>query len=203
MTAGKSLFVSGGVPFDKSIYKGGGSMKRNVIGWAAIVLMISPVRIAKGAPPPELGALTFLVGEWEASGQGQPGAASGRTVFSRSLQERVIVRTSYAEYPASGDKPASRHDDLMVVYAAADGVVRADYYDNEGHTIRYSVTSPAAGQAVFVSELVAGEPRYRLSYELEPSGLLKGEFAIAAPGATDDFKVYLSWESRKTTSPSR
>jgi hypothetical protein len=90
----------------------------------------------------------------------------------------------------------------MIVYAAADAGVRADYYDNEGHTIRYSVTSPAAGQAVFVSELAAGEPRYRLSYQLEPSGLLKGEFAIASPGTPDDFKTYLSWQSRKTKSAS-
>jgi hypothetical protein len=56
-----------------------------------------------GVPPSGLDPLAFLVGEWEASGQGQPGEASGRTVFSRSLQERVLVRTSYAEYPASGD----------------------------------------------------------------------------------------------------
>jgi hypothetical protein len=55
---------------------------------------------------------------------------------------------------------------------------------------------------VFVSELAAGEPRYRLSYQLEPSGLLKGEFAIASPGTPDDFKTYLSWQSRKTKSAS-
>jgi hypothetical protein len=173
-------------------------MKRILTAWVAVPLMILSLGIAKAAPPPELDALTFLVGEWEASGQGQPGEASGRTIFSRSLQERVLVRTSYAEYPALSDRPASRHDDLMVVYAAAKGGVRADYYDNEGHAIRYSVTSPAAGEAVFVSDSVAGEPRYRLSYHLEPSGLLKGEFAVASPGAPDDFKSYLSWVSRKT-----
>ena len=91
----------------------------------------------------------------------------------------------------------------MVVYAAADGAVRADYYDSEGHAIRYSVISPAAGQAVFVSDLVPGEPRYRLSYQLEPSGLLKGEFAIASPGAPGDFEVYLSWQSRKSKGASQ
>ena len=146
--------------------------------------------------PAELRPLAFLIGEWSASGAEQPGAASGRAVFARGLQDRVIVRTSYAEYPAVAGNPGSRHDDLMIIYAASGGV-RADYYDNEGHVIRYVVSSPAPGHAVFLSEAVGGEARFRLSYTLEATGVLRGELAIAPPGAPDSFKQYLSWESRK------
>ena len=34
----------------------------------------------------------------------------------------------------------------MILYSHA-GAVRADYYDSEGHVIRYAVRSPAAGEA--------------------------------------------------------
>jgi hypothetical protein len=153
---------------------------------------------AQATRPTALESLDFLLGTWEAAGEGQPGAGSGKAVFSRDLQDRVMIRRSFAEYPASARGPASRHDDSMVIYATAAGGIRADYYDNEGHVIRYAVSSPAPGSAVFVSDIVAGEPRYRLSYTRGLNGLVKGEFAIAAPGKADTFQTYLSWESRRT-----
>ena len=147
--------------------------------------------------PKQLEPLTFLLGEWEAAGGGQPGQGTGTAAFARSLQDRVIIRTSYAEYPASKTAPASRHDDLMVIYAGEGERIRADYYDNEGHIIHYTVTAAVPGEASFVSDAISGAPRFRLSYKLGADGLLKGEFAIAPPGKPDTFARYLAWESRK------
>lgn len=115
----------------------------------------------------------------------------------------MIVRTNYAEYPASGERPELPHDDLMVVYVAAGGAVRADYYDSEGHVVRYSVRSPAVDGALFVSDVAAGEPRYRLSYKLEPSGVLKGDFAIAPPGQPEAFRPYLAWQASRLKNASK
>jgi len=151
------------------------------------------------AEPSELKPFGFLVGEWVASGSGQPGASSGIAVFARGLQDQVILRNSYAEYPPADGRPASRHDDLMVIYSVSGVGARADYYDSEGHVIHYILTSPAPGQAVFLSEAHAGEPRFRLSYTLEANGVLNGEFAVAPAGAQDAFQTYLTWESRKAT----
>lgn len=151
---------------------------------------------AATTPSASLEALTFLLGDWDATGGGQPGQGQGRTTFARGLQDRVITRTNVAEYPATDKKPASRHDDLMVIYVARGGL-RADYYDSEGHVIRYGVTAPAAGVAVFLSDEAAGEPRFRLTYKLDPGGTLNGEFAIAPPNQPDLFKPYLTWQSRK------
>ncbi len=156
--------------------------------------------LAQAAPPKSLEPLGFLVGEWTATGGGQPGQASGRATFAPGLQDRIITRTSFAEYPATEKSPASRHDDLLVIYATPDGALRADYWDSEGHVIRYAVTVPAPGHAEFLSDPVKGEPRYRLSYTLRPEGVLHGEFAIASPAAPEAFKTYLAWDSRKTTS---
>ncbi len=153
--------------------------------------------------PAALEPLAFLVGEWPSSGAGQPGTTSGKAVFARGLQDRVIVRTSYAEYPGAPGQPVSRHDDLMIIFAEPEGGARADYYDSEGHVIRYSVQVPAPGRALFLSDPVVGQPRFRLSYALAATGVLEGEFAISPPGAPEAFKPYLTWKSRKATAPGR
>jgi hypothetical protein len=153
---------------------------------------------ASGAAAPQaLQVLSFLLGEWQAIGGGSPGAASGGFSFAPGLQDRVIVRTNYADYPATAGKPAFRHDDLMVLYATETGEIRADYYDSEGHVIRYAGTTSSPGQLTLVSEAAAAAPRFRLSYKLQPDGALEGRFEIAAPGEPDAFRPYLSWTSRR------
>jgi hypothetical protein len=161
---------------------------------ASVLMAASVVRAAE---PAELQPLAFLVGEWESAGAGDPGSGAGTAAFRWDLQDHVILRTSFAEYPAAGVQPASRHDDLMVIYVSS-AALRADYYDSEGHVIRYSVRSPAPGQAVFLSEPLAGEPTYRLTYTQASNGTVDGRFEIADPGTTV-FKSYLAWHSRKVT----
>ncbi len=148
----------------------------------------------QGTLAPALAPFRFLLGEWEAVRDSANGGV-GRATFSVGLQGRVITRTSFAEYPARGGRPAYRHDDLMNIYADAD-TARADYYDNEGHVIRYVVTSPRAGQAVFVSTGPQTAPHYRLSYVMGADSLQRGTFEIAPPGSPEDFRAYLSWTSR-------
>src|SRR5262245_9580007 len=162
-----------------------------------LVLLGCLASSAAAAPPAPLQSLDFLLGEWTGAGGGAPGQATGKTLFTRGLQDRVLLRTNEAVYPASGDRPASRHDDFMIVYVASDTTVHADYYDNEGHVVRYAVTSPAAGEAIFVSTPSDREPRYRLSYKLAAGGSEAGTFEIAPPGKPNEFKTYLTWESQK------
>ncbi len=163
--------------------------------WLALVLPgpAAPGRV-QGTLAPALEPLRFLLGEWEAV-DGRAGE-SGRAAFAVGLQGRVITRTSYAEYPASGERPAYRHDDFMIVYADAD-TAKADYYDNEGHVIRYVVTSPRAGQAVFVSAGPPAAPHYRLTYVMEADGSQRGTFEIAPPGSPGAYATYLAWTSRR------
>ena len=152
---------------------------------------------ASVAVPKGLEPLRFLLGDWQADGGGKPGEASGGFTFAPTLQDRVIVRTNYAEYPATADKPASRHDDLMVLYATESGGLRADYYDNEGHVIRYAGSIPSASELTLVSEVVNGAPRFRLSYRLGADGILDGRFEIAPPGKPESFGTYLAWTARR------
>ncbi len=171
------------------------ALKNNILQLAAVALLLTG-SVNLSAAPSELQPFDFLLGEWEATGSGEPGTAGGTTVFERSLQGRVILRTNFAEYPPTADRPGSRHDDLMVIFVSPTGV-RADYYDSEGHTIRYRVTSPGPGLAVFLSEPAPGGPRFRLTYKRVEADALEGEFAIAPAEAGDTFKPYLQWRARK------
>jgi phage-related tail fiber protein len=130
---------------------------------------------------------------WQGIGD-QAGATGGFT-FSATVQDRVIVRTNYSNTPATAGSPASRHDDLMVIYVEGDAV-KADYFDNEGHVIRYLV-QPRPGGVVFVSEIRPGEPRYRLTYTRADDATITGGFEVAPPGRPDEFAAYLSWRARK------
>jgi hypothetical protein len=90
----------------------------------------------------------------------------------------------------------------MVLYAADDGKLRADYYDSEGHVIRYSASVPGEGQLTLVSDPASAGPRFRLGYKLKADGTLDGSFEIAPPGKPDTFQPYLSWTGRrKGTTP--
>lgn len=89
------------------------------------------------------------------------------------------------------------HDDLMVIYAEAPGSLQADYYDSEGHVIRYAVAASAPGSAVFLSQPSPGAPRYRLTYEPVPDGRVSGRFEIAPPGKPEEFSTYLQWFMRR------
>ena len=162
------------------------------VGWTSLAL-IALTGTARGESPATLAPLQFLLGQWE--GVGDQAGATGGFTFAAGVQDRVIVRTNYSNTPSSDGKPAARHDDLMVIYVDA-GAVKADYFDSEGHVIRY-VAEARSGEVVFVSEIKPDEPRYRLTYARRSATTLDGSFEVAPPGKPGSFSPYLSWAARK------
>jgi hypothetical protein len=157
------------------------------------LVLIASIGAVRGDSPPQLAPLQFLLGVWE--GIGDQAGATGEFSFALSVQDLVIVRTNYSNTPPSGGKPASRHDDLMVIYDDA-GLVKADYFDSEGHVIRY-VAEVKVGEVIFLSEVKGSEPRYRLTYSQGSATTLNGRFDVAPPGKPEAFAPYLSWTARK------
>ncbi|HKF58284.1 MAG TPA: hypothetical protein VKJ45_22770 [Blastocatellia bacterium] len=147
---------------------------------------------SKGA---SLDDLKFLVGEWRGEGDGKPGqAATGGFSFNFELQGKVLVRRNFAEYAATQERPAFRHDDLMIVYEDSNGRgLHASYYDSEGHTIQYAVAfSPDKRTLTFISDPSRSAPRYRfIFYRQAKDDLLNFEFDIAPPGNPDAFSKYI------------
>ena len=158
------------------------------IGAVAISLVTGPALAQYAPPAPDWSAWKPLVGEWQADPTGANGPRGGFTL-APELDGRVLVRKNFAEYPKSGDRPASRHDDLMIVYRE-NSTTRADYWDNEGHVIRYAVTVEKK-TFTFISDAVANQPRFRLSYAFTADDALAITFEIAPPNAPDRFKPYI------------
>ena len=95
----------------------------------AIAALLALLGTTAGAAD-DVTSLRFLVGEWQVVGT-PPGEAGGFT-FALGVQDRLMTRTNYAIYEARDGRPASRHDDLMVIYRERDQL-RADYFDSEQH----------------------------------------------------------------------
>lgn len=130
--------------------------------------------------------LQFLIGSWSSPVSGQPGEGiSGSTIFSYQLNQKIMVRSSRAEFaPEPGKTQGNVHEDLLVIYQQpGEAHLRAIYFDNEGHIIHYTLSFPTGQPSVvFESEATATSPRARLVYEVASDGKLRIEFSVAAPG---------------------
>ena len=141
----------------------------------------------------------FLLGEWTAEGRGKPGQGTGTFSFNFDLQRKILVRKNRAEYPATKDRPAYLHEDLMVIYPEAGGkITRAIYFDNEGHVIHYTATISEDQKTLsFLSDPLPSTPRFRLTYSRGNNGPLTVKFAVAPPDKPDSFLTYLEGVARR------
>ncbi len=142
-------------------------------------------------PSPQWKDLQFLLGEWTASGGGQPGEGTGSVTFAFELDGRIFVRRNHLEFAATPSQPAFTHDDQLITYIEETGEMRAIYFDNEGHTIHYQVTISPEGHIVYLSEAIPNSPRFRMSYFKGQSGTYITRFEIAPPGSPDAFITHV------------
>lgn len=164
----------------------------------AIVLSGAAAGAQQAQQVPSWEAWKFLIGHWVGEeGGGAPGqSTSGEAWFKLDLQGRVLIRTDHSEYPANKDHPAFAHDGLMIIWAEPGGRVRADYWDNEGHVIRYTATSDGK-TATFVSDEAPQQPRYRLTYTQTAPDHVTVKFEIAPPGKAEQFQMYVQGKTRR------
>lgn len=102
-------------------------------------------------------------------------------------------KTADCKGPSSFD---CEHGDLLYVYAEGPGQpLQAIYFDNEGHVIHYSVSTPKPHTAVFLTD--SGQPgsQFQLVYTLD-DGVMAGKFQMRMPGQAD-WKSYLEWSGGK------
>lgn len=151
------------------------------------------------SPAVDWGPLNFLLGDWVGEGSGQPGQGSGGSSFSLDLQKRVMVRKNWAQYPATKDRPAFLHEDLMITYRDSEKEpFKAIYFDNEGHVVHYVIQVSAGENSIqFLSEASPGSPGYRLTYFKTGPNRMNVKFEIAPPGKPDSFSTYITAEIRR------
>jgi hypothetical protein len=145
--------------------------------------------------------LRWLIGDWTDDWRrGEPGeATAGGESWQLQLEGEILVRSSWCEYPATGDHAAFRHDDLLVVFRDADSLIRAAFWDNHGHVIRYATASLDEDHLgfAFESDPLTPGPRQRLHYRADGASHLAADFSIQLPAATS-FSRYLAWASTRT-----
>ena len=164
---------------------------------AAVLVLFAAMAAAQELPSDRWADWQPFLGAWECAGGGGPGQGSGTFTLTPELQGAVLVRHNNAQYPATKDKPAYRHDDLMVIYPDASGKKTcADYWDNEGHVMHY-VVEFTDHKLVMVSDAVQPGPRYRLTYVKTGDNDLKLTFEIAPPEAPDKFKTYIEATAKR------
>jgi hypothetical protein len=154
-----------------------------------LVVLAGSILAATGSWPadaPGMSALKFLEGKWVGEGSSEAGRGRGYATFEKDLQSKVIVRRNHADYPASHDRAAYQHDDLMVIYMDPSSKgVRAFYTDNEGHVIQYTVGVSADGNTVtFLADREPAAAQYRLTYTRHEEN--KMTILLEARGASQD-----------------
>jgi hypothetical protein len=160
----------------------------------ACVAVASPARAQ--APDP-WSDFRFLLGQWEGAGKGAPGAGGGTFSFELALDGNVLIRRSHSEYPATKDRPATIHDDLMLVYREGTAV-RALYVDNEKHVIHYDVALGSSPRTItFTSPVEPDAPRFRFIYRVIDTDTVNNRFEIAPPGKPDAFTLYIEGDAKK------
>jgi hypothetical protein len=164
---------------------------RRVVALAVVLLAMGGARADSTDEP--WSAFRFVIGEWVGEGDGAPGKGSGGFTITPELGGKVLVRKNRADYPAANGKPASHHEDLMVIHPSKDGHgARATYWDNEGHVIVYTVTPSDGGKVLtFLSDVAAGEPRFRFTYVKGEKDTVGIKFEIAPPGKPEAFRTYI------------
>lgn len=144
---------------------------------------------------PEWKNWSWLIGEWVGEGSGQPGQGGGKFSFSFDLNERILVRKSHTEFPAMNNRPASVHDDLMVIYPDNSGTpTKSIYFDNEGHTINYTI-SYLPNTIILTSGKEENMPIFRLTYNLLENGSVNTKFEMSQDGV--QFMKYIEGVSIK------
>jgi len=178
-------------------------MRMTRIRVCVVLLVISAaMAVAQSQPNNDWAGWQPFLGTWSGAGNGEPGQGNGEFSFAPELQGAVLTRHSYAEYPASKDKPAYRHDDLMLIYSDTGGKTHADYWDNEHHVIHYEVALSET-KLMFTSEAAQPGPRYRLTYIKTGDDTLKMTFEIAPPNDPSKFKTYIEAAARRKGADSR
>jgi len=166
------------------------------------VLSVGTICVFAQSPPSSgddwFKSLSFLEGEWSAGTQSAAGAPNvvGSYTFRRELGGHVLARHSSSVSCKGPTDFDCEHRDLLYIFAEGQGhELKAIYFDNEGHVIHYSVSTPTPSRAVLLSDPSVPGPQFRLVYELKDK-VMSGKFQMHMP-ASSEWKSYLEWSGAK------
>lgn len=167
-------------------------MKKKLL--LAVVLFIAHT-ICFGQKSSNWAKWDWLIGDWAGEGSGNPGQGSGIFSLKPDLDNTILIRKNHSEYPATKEQPKIIHDDIMIIYSGITGnESKAIYFDNEGHTINYSIKYTDSS-LVMTSDKIADLPVFRLTYYLIDKRTINVKFEMSKDG--EIFATYTEGKCRK------
>jgi hypothetical protein len=160
----------------------------------SILLLSSSSRSDARQAADPFAEVSFMVGRWESTIEGQPGKGRGRREYSRVLNNRFIRIVNRSEYPPQEKNPKGEvHDDegFFSFDRARKRLVLRQFHV-ESFVVQY--VQDAAGpnrELVFNSEAIENIPagyRARETYISKGPDAFEEVFELAAPGQS--YEVY-------------
>jgi hypothetical protein len=159
-----------------------------------LVMVVAVCSLATAQTPSPLTALDPLIGKWQGTQEGQPGAGTVEREYSRILRSRFIQMTNRSVYPAQEKNPKGEEHEDIGVFSNDSARKRITFrqYHVEGFVVQYAMEPIAKpGTLVFISESIDNIPagyRARETYHLRGPDEFDEVFELAEPGK--DFTVY-------------
>lgn len=171
-------------------------MNKLILAIAFVVVAAQSLGAQAPAPavPAGLDSLTFFVGRWEGTSEGQPGKGTVKREYVHALRSKIIQASNRSEYPPQTANPKGEvHEDTGIYsFDSSAKVVRFRQYHVEGFVVHYVLEPPAKpGTFVFTSESLENIPqgyRSRETHVVLGPDAFEEVFELADPGK--DFVVY-------------
>ncbi len=128
-----------------------------------------------------LAPLSFLIGKWQSE------STPGIDVFRKDLGGHIIVRSAQSKCVGTSDQASSMRS-VMTIYSDSDGKIRAIYFDNDGHVVRYRVAGMSPSMVQFVSDDADRGPHLRLTYSRTDDRTMAVKFEMAMPDHPSEFR---------------
>jgi len=162
---------------------------------ASLLLSVTARGQAQAASDPWQ-SLRFLMGTWDAKTTSGTAAAQSNGIYSFGLElkDHILARHSSSGACKAPADFNCDHSDLLYLFLDHQSI-KAIYFDNEGHVIHYSVSTPTPASVVFLSDSSLPGPQFRLAYERSQS-ILSGKFQMKMPGQSE-FTSYLEWSGNR------
>ena len=169
--------------------------RRLTVGMAllfAIAATASPGWSQTPAREP-LEPLAFLIGQWEGSSEGQPGAARVQREYARILNSRFIRVQNQSVYQPQEKNPKGEIHEDMGVFSFDSTRRRLVFrqFHREGFVNQYVHDPAQTDKVVFTTEAIENIPagwRARETYVMRGTDEFEEIFELAAPGK--DFEMY-------------
>jgi hypothetical protein len=162
----------------------------------AIAFLALTLPLAAQTNPDPFAPIHFLFGTWEAKGNGPGGVvSSGSYTFAPDLMNNILVRRATTSGACKGPVTFDcDHSDALTIYPES-GALHAIYFDNEGHVLHYTITTPTPTTAVFLTDPAQPGPQFRLTYSLT-GATMQGKFQMHMPNQPD-WNTYLEWTGNR------